>query len=363
MLSDNKNIEVNEIKRNMHMISIIVPVYNVQKYLERAINSILDQSFSCWELILIDDGSTDSSGIICDQYAKDDRRIRVIHQRNQGVSAARNCGIDIAEGAYIYCLDPDDYLPSDALELLYQRLMTTGADIVFAGHNRVEADGYIHCDSGNWPDLQTVRDIQKAIVKNTLPNFVWGKLYKRELWENIRMPVGYAMEDLYVCPKLFMKARRIVVDKTPLYFYSHENLQSIMAVDGIKYAKLRYGKFLAWREHELVAMQYFPEEAESCAKEAIYAAARARCLDAGIGILTDQEKMEIDLYIQAHTGISESKAIQWINQLILGHHERILVVLGSIQRMLVNYQQRRRQKKMQRKLAERMKISRKHMEI
>lgn len=344
-------------------ISIIVPVYQVEQYLPRAIDSVLSQTFHNWEMILVNDGSPDCCGQICDQYAQKDKRIRVIHQGNQGVSAARNTGIDAAHGQYLFCLDPDDYLAQETLAHMLKLMEENKADLVMIGHNRVEADGYIHCDSGNWPDLQTVRDIQKAIVKNALPNFVWGKLYKRELWENIRMPVGHVMEDLYVCPRLFMKARRIVVDKTPLYFYSHENIKSIMAVDGAKYAKLRYGKFLAWREHESVARQYFPEEAERCAKEALYAAVRARCLDAGIDILTDQEKREIDLYIQAHAGMSESKTIEWINRMILGHHKRLLCMLGSIQRMLVNHQQQRRQKKMQRKLAERMKISRKHMEI
>lgn len=330
-------------------ISIVVPVYKVEKYLRRSVESVLFQTWRDWEMILVDDGSPDRCGAICDEYAGKDGRIRVIHQKNRGVSAARNAGLDAAEGAYIYCLDPDDYLPGEALETLYRRMEETGADIVVAGHSRVEADGRIHCDSDGWPELTETKDIQRAILRNDLPNFVWGRLYRRAVWEGIRMPEGQVMEDLFVCPSLYMKAKKIVVDKEPLYFYSHENAASIMAISGARYARLRYGKFLAWREHERIAEAHFPEDAPVCAREALYAAVRAQCLAAGIDILTAGERAVIDGYVRSHEKTAAPWGIRWMRWLILHQQEGLLALAGRLQRRLVDHQQERRQRKMQRK--------------
>lgn len=337
------------------MISIIIPIYNAEKYLRRAVDSIRNQTFSEWELILVDDGSSDGSGEICDEYAGLDSRIQVLHRKNQGVSASRNAGLDIASGEYIYFLDSDDYLPEQALHTLYSHMTEGNADLVVAGHSRVEADGYIHCDSGNWPDLKTTEEIQRAILQNRLPNFVWGKLYRKKLWEEIRMPEGQVMEDLYVCPSVFMKAKRIILDKTPLYFYSHENIQSIMTVSGEKYTRLRYGKFIAWREHERIAEQYFPEEAGTCIREALYTALRARCLDAGANVLTVQERREIDNYLRRNASFAGSRKNRYLSRIILGEHKILCRLIGKITRSLVNHQQKHRQEKIRRKLAMRIK--------
>lgn len=120
----------------------------------QSVDSVLEQTFSDWELILVDDESPDRCGVICDEYAGADSRIRVIHQKNGGVYAAWNTGLDMASGEYIYFLDSDDYLPEKALEFLYRHMTKKNADLVFAGHSRVEADRYIHCDSGNWFELK-----------------------------------------------------------------------------------------------------------------------------------------------------------------------------------------------------------------
>ncbi len=335
----------------METISIIVPVYKVEKYIRRSVESVLAQTWRDWELILVDDGSPDRCGALCDEYAEKDGRIRVIHQKNQGVSAARNAGIDAAEGEYIFCLDPDDYLPPEALETLQRRMEETGADLVVAGHSRVEADGRIHCDSDVWPELTETKDIQRAILRNRLPNFVWGRLYRRAVWEGIRMPAGQVMEDLYVCPSLYLRARSIVVDKAPLYFYSHENVQSIMAVDGQKYTRLRYGKFLAWQEHERLAARYFPDCEAECAEQALHAGVRAYALDAGVGLLTAEERETLFRYIENHRATKASAGIRCMRSLIL-RRSLLLPTAGALQRALVDHQQKRRQKKMQRKLME-----------
>lgn len=335
------------------IISLVVPIYKVEQYLPRALDSVLAQTCDAWEMILVDDGSPDRCGEICDEYAAGDSRIHVIHQKNAGVSAARNTGIDAADGEYLFCLDPDDYLAPDALETLLVEMQKTGADIVVGGHNRVEADGRVHCDSGVWPGLTDTKDIQRAVLLNRLPNFVWGRIYRRGIWDGVRMPEGEVMEDLYVCPSLYVKARSIVLERRPLYFYSHENIESIMAVSGEKYARLRYGKFLAWREHERVARAHFPDCVEACAAEAFYAGVRAYCLDAGKNILTEAERREIEAYLASHSHTATPWKIRWMAGLIAHRRHGMLLFLGAIQRRLVDYQQRRRQKKMKQKLAAR----------
>ncbi|WP_330623213.1 glycosyltransferase family 2 protein [Kineothrix sp. MSJ-39] len=123
----------------MELISIIVPVYNVEKYLARCIDSILKQSYSNLEIILIDDGSTDTSGTICDQYTMKDQRIRVVHKKNEGLGYARNSGIELANGKYITFIDSDDYIGEKHIEKMYNLIINTNTDTCLAGHTKVYA--------------------------------------------------------------------------------------------------------------------------------------------------------------------------------------------------------------------------------
>ncbi len=258
-------------------ITVICPVYDAEKYIHRCIDSVIHQTFTGWNLVLIDDGSPDRCGDICDAYAEKDKRIRVIHQKNIGVSATRNRGLDEVHTEYFYFLDSDDYLPEYALQTLYTMARGEDADIVVGGHSRVEPDGYIHCDSDNWPDLKTTADIQLAILRNQIPNFSCAKLFKRKLWDGIRYPVGQVMEDLYTAPRVFYQAKKIAITKNSLYFYSHENKGSIMSNGGAKYIRLKYGQFLAWKEHEAVARVFNPLYVEECARKALRAGIRRIC--------------------------------------------------------------------------------------
>ena len=123
--------------KNRPIISIIVPVYNVESYLERCINSILNQTFKNFELILVDDGSTDKSGEICDSFAGYDKRIRVIHKKNGGLSSARNVGLDVSIGKYIGFVDSDDWIDEFMYEKLYRNMIKTKSDIVICNFSRV----------------------------------------------------------------------------------------------------------------------------------------------------------------------------------------------------------------------------------
>lgn len=207
------------------MISIIVPVYKVEKYLENCIKSIENQTFIEWELILVDDGSPDNCGHICDEFAKVDDRIKVIHKENGGQAQARNKGLDICRGEYITFLDSDDYLHIDCLSYLYSLAKRTEADI-------------IQCDYTK--GAQAVFPIiERKVVENTYDNhtiffdgvakiIVWGKLYKRNIVLENRIKEGKYYEDDFTTWKWYYNAKKIVVSNKVLYYYT-ENPTSTMA--------------------------------------------------------------------------------------------------------------------------------------
>ena len=172
-------------------ISIIVPVYNVEKYLKRCIDSILNQSFTNFELILVDDGSTDNSGKIIDEYAIKDERIKVIHKENGGQGSARNRGLDIAKGNYIGFVDSDDWIHKDMYKCMYKIINEDNTDIVQVGHNMVEE--YTkdkRCNINNLNIICIDNIIEKFADCNSfevLPLiFPVNKLYRRELWKNLQ---------------------------------------------------------------------------------------------------------------------------------------------------------------------------------
>ena len=218
------------------------------------------------------------------------------------------------------------------------------ADIVVGGHSRVEQDGYIHCDSDNWPDLGTTEDIQLAILRNRIPNFSCAKLFRRKLWDGIRYPVGQVMEDLYTAPHVFYRAKKIAITKRSLYFYSHENKGSIMSRGGERYIRLKYGQFLAWREHEKVADAMCPAYSIECAKKSFRAAVRAYMLNYGTAELNTNEMDEILIYLRKHRGMR----LKWpliISSYLIMNKSKLLTPLGKLQRYIVNRQQQRRFKK------------------
>ena len=207
---------------NEPVISIIVPVYNVEDYLQNCVDSILAQTFDKFELILVDDGSTDSSGIICDEYAKRDFRVRVIHQPNQGVSAARNAALDIIRGTYIAFIDSDDYVSEDYLLTLFTAISDTSADLSFCGffwQREDEPDNkqmYICTDSYR---VLSGFELSCLRYRNRLDVAPWGKLYRKELFLSERFPVGRVYEDQAVIPRVFYRAKKAVLIHTCHYYY------------------------------------------------------------------------------------------------------------------------------------------------
>ena len=205
------------------MISVIVPVYNVEPYLRECIDSILSQTYRDFELILVDDGSPDNCGAICDEYAEKDTRIRVIHQENGGLSAARNAGLDIARGEYVTFVDSDDKVSSRYLECLYKMLINNEADVstcraLFSRSMPVSADCTPSADCCELLPGKVACQ-QPYLSGGIIDVTAWGKLYARHLWDDIRFPVGKIHEDQAVVPILLYKAEKVAASQDKLYFY------------------------------------------------------------------------------------------------------------------------------------------------
>lgn len=216
--------KINEDKNSIEsepMLSIIVPIYNVEKYLNKCVDSILRQTFTDFELILVDDGSPDKCGEICDFYEKKDRRVKVIHKKNGGLSSARNAGIDIAKGEYIGFVDSDDYIEPFMYERLITSLQKNDCLLAVCAINYVFEDGKTICKVENEKDQ--VFDFSAAILEmNTYRLFdmgAWSKVYHKSLFHNLRFPVGKLSEDFYIMYKIFDRAQKISYVATPCYNY------------------------------------------------------------------------------------------------------------------------------------------------
>ena len=204
-------------------ISIIVPIYNVQQYLKKCIDSIIEQTFNDFELILVNDGSTDKSGIICDEYKKIDNRIKVIHKENGGLSSARNAGIDIAKGKYIGFVDSDDYISKFMFQKLYENIIEYNADISICDYVEVFQDKEIIYQEKIEKKkliLSNIEALEKIYKeKGWLYVVAWNKLYKKELFNDLRFPIGKVHEDEMIAHEILYKANKIIFIEDQLYYY------------------------------------------------------------------------------------------------------------------------------------------------
>ena len=202
------------------MISVIIPVYNNIQFLPRCINSVLEQHVSDIEVILIDDGSTDGSGLLCDRYAEIDQRIYVIHTENNGAASARNIGLKFSKGQYVAFVDSDDFVSARMFSELLKCLYISGADI--------SACGFICCDDSLKQDISFVYDSDYIIIegqniiirRNDVMVMPWNKLYRKEILENILFPDGKLVEDEFFFNRLVEKKIKIALTKSKLYAYS-----------------------------------------------------------------------------------------------------------------------------------------------
>lgn len=204
------------------LISIIVPVYNVEKYLPRCLDSILLQTYSELEIILVDDGSTDLCGEICEAYALKDNRIKVIHKENGGIGSARNAGLEVYSGEFIMFVDSDDYISADAVEVLYERMISDDSDMAIGKHIDVYEDGSLNDSFCSWmqDDVLSQKEfLARMGEKNYYPVANCMKLYRQTVFEGVVYPNFTCGEDVWVFPQIVDKCKKISVVNKTLYFY------------------------------------------------------------------------------------------------------------------------------------------------
>lgn len=203
-------------------ISVIVPVYNVEAYLERCVESILKQTYSNLEILLVNDGSTDKSGELCDQLALRDQRIRVIHKENGGLSDARNRGIDEASSGLIGFIDSDDYIDEDMYETLYRQLRESNADLSMCGHydvfHQIPEKQVSEIKTWNLSSEEAIKMVMEAKVLSVT---AVNKLYKKELFNHLKFEVGKIAEDAFIMIRLLDQCQKVVATNEKKYYYVH----------------------------------------------------------------------------------------------------------------------------------------------
>ena len=211
----------------MDLISIIVPVYKVEKYLDKCVQSIVDQTYKNLEIILVDDGSPDHCGAMCDAWAAKDSRIKVIHQENQGGGPARNAGLDIAQGAFIGFVDSDDYIAPQMYEHLHS-LFTTDVDLVECEYLEVtEDDAVFYLSNQNVSIFSSTEAMREHIRDHFFSQLLWNKLYRRNVTENIRFPSGTGIDDEFWTYRVIGNTRKLVHSSQIMYAYRQQS-QSVM---------------------------------------------------------------------------------------------------------------------------------------
>lgn len=236
-------------------ISVIVPVYNVEKYLPRCLDSIIQQSYKNLEIILVDDGSTDNSGVICDEYAKRDARIRVIHKENGGVSSARNTGLDVCTsgGDCIAFVDSDDWLELDVFDFAAENIGNN--DILVFDYFLVDEDSKKVIHQFSHAGELKAEEYLIEMSKFNVPSFLWNKIFRQKLFENIRFPLDKCYEDQAVMHLLVAKADKISYQRKPLYNY-YQNEKSIShSVNEKTYKDFLYVNILRGR----FLKKYYPD--------------------------------------------------------------------------------------------------------
>lgn len=249
------------------LISIIVPAYNVERYLAQCIESIINQTFQEWELLLIDDGSTDKSGVICDEYAKRDSRIRVLHKENSGQADSRNIALDMARADLVGFVDSDDWIEPAMYADLYRTLLEQKVDIAICGYffdykNKVLPVG----ESGETICYTRDEALTLILEDKIIKSFLWDKLFRKSVITEL-LPKSYYFEDYATLFKWFAAARTVAFYQKPLYHYRQRN----SSTDHDDNPAKKYHFFVAELEryHYLRKHQIFPEKQEQFAQKVI----------------------------------------------------------------------------------------------
>lgn len=331
-------------------ISIIVPVYNVEDYLVECLQSILFQTYKNIEVILIDDGSTDGSGEICEEYQKKDKRIKAAHQTNQGLSAARNKGIQMATGEYLMFVDSDDYIHSRTLEILYSAMQNVNAEISICAHKKV--DDFIEIEKEKLNEYETQlfsgRECVRMLYSQNVVDMViaCNKLFKKEYFDKISFPVGKINEDEFVTYQILYPLNRCVYIKAELYYYRQRSGSITNKKSSIKVLD----KLDAYRER----IRFF-EEKEDKELYSITLWKYLRCLIASISYVEENfpkeekilENLNVELNFECEK-VKKEKSLSYGHRIFIGlarkHKKTYCFLKNTLER-----QKRKRNEKLYKK--------------
>lgn len=244
------------------LISVIVPVYKVEQYLSRCIDSIIHQTYQHLEIILVDDGSPDRCGEICDEYAKRDNRIKVIHKENGGLSDARNVALDAMTGDYVMFVDSDDWIDSETCESVLNQALKHQTDIVVFGLSGIDSSGKVSKTVFRLKGEMSKSMGMRSLILNdkSIGNYVCNKIFKSSLFEEVRFPKGYMYEDQGTTYKLFHNASSIFV--VPVSFYNYYKRSD--SITTIWYRPIAIKSRLKfWKERLLLMEKYYPENVDA----------------------------------------------------------------------------------------------------
>lgn len=250
------------------LVSVIVPVYNVENYVEHCVNSIIGQTYQYLEIILVDDGATDTSGEKCEELARKDLRIKVIHKKNGGLSDARNYGLDVASGKYILFVDSDDWIDEGMVQYLIELIHRTDSDVAVCGYyeDNIDATSIAVDTEENIQIYESNREAVYGLNYNgaNIGTVAWNKLYKAEIFDTLRFDVGKLNEDVFIMPKIFYSAERVAVSRKKFYHYIISRPDSIMNkpmternLDVIEAFYDNYSFFLIKKEKDFSDLYWF----------------------------------------------------------------------------------------------------------
>lgn len=240
----------------MSKVSIIVPVYNVENYIKKCIDSIVNQTMEDIEIILVDDGSKDTSGNICDEYALKDGRISVIHKENGGLSDARNTGIKKATSDYVLFVDGDDYIKENMVECLYKLLVDYQVDMSVCGVYNVYSSGEkAQCDVLEEFQCDNIEAFGHIMVGKKIPGTICNKLIKREIARELLFPVGRLYEDAFYTTQLMQRVKCVSVTTEPMYYYFHR----AGSITTTAFKKKDMDIVIAYEENLKVIKEKYPE--------------------------------------------------------------------------------------------------------
>ena len=296
-------------------ISIIVPVYQVEQYLDRCIQSIVDQTYSNLEILLVDDGSVDRCPQICDEWSLRDSRIKVIHQKNAGVAAARNTGLLSAQGEYLYFVDSDDVIKPNLCEKVMKVFSENDVDIVAFDCDQINQSGESIGGTENLNEGVLGREeALRQLLQGKINSYLWNKIYKRKVFENILFPNRTAFEDMAVVYQLFLKADAIFCLNEPLYISYRRTGSATAAMNARKLGELYQSRResydtlsplypdiaeLAFPYIALAARRLFDRALWETANETVYAEAMAFLKDNKAKIMQTNRSFEFWLFYSA----------------------------------------------------------------